>query len=497
MSETTPVVFHKDYSSRPYTPAHSARRPSGFIVCQEQAETVGLCGRKTPITKLEISHSISNLEKEQIYQDLEKRVPEISKESKEVELPLKGSEKVDKEKVSPLIESKLVDESSQAIGTEVQRKKNLSKFPLKSTAKPLSKIKTPSLPANVRAHIVRQCTMPSYAVLHEPEANSREAEESAPGVKAVAVERFTDTKERGKNLTKPAYQPFTKRNLVKSTPTITPNGLSGSKTFLSITVPKEALTNFKNNIIKGDNSHSRNKQGRPPPKVTPKNLQRPLMESSKLCNGQSNALTVSRGNSITLSQKRLSVTSRKSSRSSAQGRLTLGLPASHVDVNIPTAIPASNAASSHSFSYSEDSFGQSWDLDDVRSGSSDVALSPLPCPPSAEKEDIKAMKERIHRELVNTLSATEQFLQTLEYKRQHKPPQLLYSDDEEPLPKELAHSYVEDFVNAGVPAELEAADNGSHGSNSCNNSVSADVNLHDSHDQLSEPELSLSTDMSA
>ena len=54
MSETIPVVFNKDYSPKLYTPAHSIRRSEGFVVHQEKAETVGLCGRKTPITKVEI-----------------------------------------------------------------------------------------------------------------------------------------------------------------------------------------------------------------------------------------------------------------------------------------------------------------------------------------------------------------------------------------------------------------------------------------------------------
>lgn len=49
------MIFNKEYKPKVYTPPKSARRPEGYKVQQEVTETKGLCGRKTPITKLSIA----------------------------------------------------------------------------------------------------------------------------------------------------------------------------------------------------------------------------------------------------------------------------------------------------------------------------------------------------------------------------------------------------------------------------------------------------------
>ena len=53
-----------------------------------------------------------------------------------------------------------------------RRKKSLvhtQKFSFKTPNNNINKVKTPRLPAEVRANIIRQCTMPSYAVMHTPQ----------------------------------------------------------------------------------------------------------------------------------------------------------------------------------------------------------------------------------------------------------------------------------------------------------------------------------------
>lgn len=113
----------------------------------------------------------------------------------------------------------------------------------------------------------------------------------------------------------------------------------------------------------------------------------------------------------------------------------------HVDVNIPTAGEEFSVLSSANLdsTLGSDNMSRSCDLDDVRSEDSEELREPTPLPPVPEVESTQAMKDRIHQDLIRTLSDTDHFLQVMDHKRKNKPPQISYSDDEDVI--DVTHSY--------------------------------------------------------
>ena len=274
------------------------------------------------------------------------------------------------------------------------------------------------------------------------------------------MERATETKERGRNLIKPTYQSFTERQTSKSTPTITPNGLSGSKVFVTLTTSNDALLNKKPTSPKRGVRSPLHQQRAP--ENTPQDINRQYLESpNALIRGRhrESPLTESRGQSITLTPNRGSIL-RERRRSSHRSLEVVTStqpagPAMHVDVNIPTGGEVFSGMSTNSYTYSEGSASRSCDLDDVRSDISEMLNSPLPPTPVPEKENTEKMKERVHQDLMKTLSETEQFLRAMDQKRKSRPPQIVYSDDEEIAAKNNAditdqHKSNSDFEQQNV-----------------------------------------------
>lgn len=212
---------------------------------------------------------------------------------------------------------------------------------------------------------------------------------------------------------------------------------------MSIALPKEAQANKSTTKQDPKYHHGLSKQAQPA--TTPLELQKLLLEvSTAKAQGQrlDPSLTESIAKSVILTPKRgdlLRGGVRSAYRRSSQVSAVPTRPhmsARQVDVNIPTAEEASSAVSSASYGYSDGSDSRSCDLDDVRSESSDMIGSPIPPTPVPEQENTEAMKERVHRELLKTLSDTEQFLRAMDQKRSSRPLQLVYSDDEEITPEE-------------------------------------------------------------
>lgn len=262
------------------------------------------------------------------------------------------------------------------------------------------------------------------------------------------MERLSGGKERVKSPTKPAFCPPSQRVVGrKSVPTITQNGPEGSKVFMSITLSKGTIIN-KQKTKKGhpkeralhsappDHSFARQelfspmnpnvKPGTPALKESTGKLseKKPLIQrnSSRSLIRSKSALDEASNTDVTLRRSQ-AVTDVTLSRSQAI----------HVDVNIPTGEEFSvmSSANFESSLSSSDGIDRSCDLNDVRSENSEDLREPTPLPPEPEVETTEAMKDRIHRDLMKTISDTDQYLQAMDHKRRNKPPQIVYSDDED------------------------------------------------------------------
>lgn len=259
----------------------------------------------------------------------------------------------------------------------------------------------------------------------------------------VVVDRFTMTKERTKNLTKPVYHPPSKRTGKKSIPTITPNGPNGSKIFMSISLPKDTLANKQLTSLK-KTLYQQTAQPAGPAAPAQTNPSRSALENT--IKGQQSRkqedfnLLDNTGKSVTLSPRKPSVSreisqtliKRKSSGASGGTMLSSISLGKRVEVSIPTAGDLRSITSSNSFTCSDDeTLSRSCDLDDVASESSEAMNAPIPPTPEPEKEKTGEMRERVHRHLLQTLSDTDQFLRAMDQKRRNRAPQIVYSDDEE------------------------------------------------------------------
>lgn len=269
------------------------------------------------------------------------------------------------------------------------------------------------------------------------------------------MERSVETKNRAKNVTKPVYQPFTERLTKKSTPTITSNGPTGSKIFVSIALPKDPLVNSHLTKLNQKRQHHGVKQN--PPEPTPLELQKLLLEVSRAqTKGRQDHNTVDGiVRSVKLAPNRSDIlrgSGRSVRRVSTDKPPTPAQPntsPAHLNVSIPSAAHISGPVSTVSYSYTDDSVSRSCDLDDVRSDISETPLSPLPPTPVPQQEGTEAMRHRVHQGLLKTLSDTDQFLRAMEQKRSNRPPQIVYSDDEEMLPETERSGPLADSMSAG------------------------------------------------
>lgn len=105
-----------------------------------------------------------------------------------------------------------------------------------------------------------------------------------------------------------------------------------------------------------------------------------------------------------------------------------------LDINIPTAqhqsmsgLSSANCRSDYSHSDSRES---------IHSSQTEEYGTPEPPPlPPPEEETTQCMRNRVHQNLLQTLTDTEQFLVAMEQKRKNRKPQIVYSDEENDIPE--------------------------------------------------------------
>ena len=315
--------------------------------------------------------------------------------------------------------------------------------------------------------------------------------------RGVVVERSSSAfKDRMKTQTKPSYCPPSQRQGGrKSVPTITQNGPEGSKVFMSITLPKDTL--IDNGKTKRSN-HRPTRELRSAPAgqsmarrellySAPAQPFKPgtpaLLESSSRLSQRKTLVQRENPRPITRSQ-------------SAQEKLTVAAEptlrrssAVHVDVNIPTAGEEISVISSGIMesTMGSDDMNNSCDLDDVKSENSELLREPTPPPQVPAAESTEAMKERIHRDLLRTISETDQFLQDMDSKRKNKPHQIIYSDEEDDV---IGH-----FTNTAATQPYEPEYNIGHVTQDMSTGEICDHLLPPSHHMIPTTSLTACTEI--